>query len=66
MRGWLFTVVGVLLVLIGGVWIFQGIGILGGSFMTGQKLWFAIGILVALAGIALLFGGVRRFAVRRR
>jgi hypothetical protein len=36
---WSLLVVGILLVLVGGVWIFQGIGVLKGSFMTGQALW---------------------------
>jgi uncharacterized membrane protein HdeD (DUF308 family) len=43
------------LVLIGLVWSLQGLNLLGGSFMTGQLKWLIIGIIVAIAGIALLY-----------
>jgi hypothetical protein len=52
-------IVGVVLVAIGGVWIAQGSGALGGSFMTGEALWTAIGIVCVLFGIALLLGVAR-------
>jgi hypothetical protein len=45
---------GVLLVLVGGVWILQGINVLPGSFMTGQTKWAVIGTIAAVAGIGLL------------
>lgn len=48
MRGRL--VIGAALVIIGVVWIGQGIGLIGGSFMTGEAVWAVIG------AIALLFG----------
>ena len=48
-------VVGVVLVLMGGVWFFQGIGVIGGSFMTDNSTWVLIGAVVALAGAALIF-----------
>jgi drug/metabolite transporter superfamily protein YnfA len=50
----LMTIVGALLVLMGGVWILQGINVLPGSFMTGQTRWTIYGALTALAGIALV------------
>jgi drug/metabolite transporter superfamily protein YnfA len=50
----LMTIVGALLVLMGGVWILQGINVLPGSFMTGQTRWTIYGALTALAGIALI------------
>lgn len=52
--------VGVLAVLTGAIWILQGAGVLAGSFMTGQRLWLVIGIVVALIGIGLAIGGLRR------
>jgi uncharacterized integral membrane protein len=56
-------VIGVLLLLIGLVWIFQGAGVLKGSFMTGEALWLIIGILVAVVGAGLILGVARQ---RRR
>lgn len=46
-------VVAVLLVLMGGVWIGQGLGYIKGSFMTGDMRWFWIGVVVAVAGVVL-------------
>ena len=57
------VVVGVLLLLVGLVWVFQGAGVLKGSFMTGEALWLIIGVLVAVVGAGLLLGAVRQ---RRR
>ena len=59
MRVWGSIVVGIVCVLIGAVWFLQGVGLLGGSFMTGSKLWLFIGLVVALAGVALLRLGLR-------
>ena len=42
-----------MLVLIGGVWTLQGFGVVGGSFMTGSTMWLVIGLVVAVAGLAL-------------
>jgi len=57
-------VLGLIALLTGGVWILQGIGILPGSFMTGQRMWLLIGIVVALVGLALAYNGLRRPARR--
>ena len=48
------TIAGVLLVLMGGVWILQGINVLPGSFMTGQTKWAVYGVITAVIGIALI------------
>lgn len=55
---------GVFCLLTGGIWIFQGAGVIHGSFMTGQSLWLGIGIVVALVGLVLGFNGLRRPARR--
>ncbi len=44
----------VLLLLLGAVWILQGIGLLPGSFMTGQMQWAVAGALSAAIGVGLL------------
>ena len=54
------TVLGVLLVLTGAVWMGQGLGYIKGSFMTGQRLWFAIGLGAILAGLVLIGLSTRR------
>jgi LPXTG-motif cell wall-anchored protein len=47
-------IVGVLLVLLGGLWTLQGFGLVGGSFMTGSTTWLVIGLVLVAAGIALI------------
>ncbi len=60
MRKGLLIGLGVLLVLIGAVWTTQGLGYLKGSFMTGDNLWTAIGLLSVGSGIALGVNGLRK------
>lgn len=54
------TVAGVLLILLGALWILQGANIVGGSVMSGQSQWLYIGIAVAAVGAALLWFVRRR------
>ncbi|MFC1921672.1 hypothetical protein ACFLY4_00140 [Chloroflexota bacterium] len=51
---WFLNILGVLLVLIGIVWFFQGINILLGSFMSGNSLYSVLGIILVVAGIIVL------------
>jgi hypothetical protein len=50
MRRNLFIALALLCELVGWVWILQGIGILPGSFMSGQALWAVIGVVVIMIG----------------
>lgn len=60
MKAWLFLVLGVLAILTGAVWTFQGLGYLEGSPMTGQTIWAVLGPLLALVGVGLVVSGARR------
>jgi hypothetical protein len=51
---------GVLLLLLGALWLLQGIGILPGSFMTGQTQWAIYGAIAAITGVGLLVLARRR------
>jgi hypothetical protein len=55
----ILNVVGVLLFLIGVIWILQGINLLPGSFMTGQMKWAAYGVLAVIAGLGALLAARR-------
>ena len=56
MRRGLFIALAILCDLTGGVWILQGIGVLPGSFMTGDIMWAAIGaVLWFVSGLLLWF-----------
>jgi hypothetical protein len=54
MRQVLLMVTGAAAVLAGIVWTLQGLGYVGGSFMSGATMWAVIGPVVALAGLALI------------
>jgi hypothetical protein len=54
------TVVGVLLLLTGGVWIGQGLNLIPGSVMTGDRTWFYVGIVAVIVGLIVLVLGLRR------
>ncbi|WP_460842406.1 hypothetical protein [Nocardioides marmoraquaticus] len=48
-----------LLVVVGGLWTFQGLGYVGGSAMTGESFWAVVGPVVAGFGVALGFVALR-------
>jgi hypothetical protein len=52
-------IVGGLMILMGGVWLLQGISILPGSFMTGQKFWAIMGAVFLVVGGLLALAGFR-------
>jgi hypothetical protein len=53
-------VLGVVIVLAGVVWTLQGLGFVGGSFMTGATIWAVIGPVTAVIGLIVAVAGVRR------
>lgn len=63
-RTWPLVAVGVILVVVGLVWTLQGLGVLGGSVMSGSSLWAIIGPIVVLVGLVLI--GIAIAAARRR
>jgi uncharacterized membrane protein YphA (DoxX/SURF4 family) len=61
-----YLIVGVVLLLLGLLWVFQGLGVITGGFMSGNKLFFALGLLLAIGGIAAIYSGARRKSTARR
>jgi hypothetical protein len=59
-------VVGVVLALIGLLWILQGFDVIGGSGMSGQSVWAVIGIVVGAIGVFLILRGLRTPVARGR
>jgi hypothetical protein len=54
------AIVGALCLLMGGVWIFQGINVIRGSFMTGDIDWSYRGGTLALVGLVVLLLSLRK------
>ncbi|TYL53833.1 hypothetical protein [Agromyces mariniharenae] len=59
MNGFLIGL-GALIIVVGGVWTLQGVGVLSDSVMSGVALWAILGPIVALVGVALLVWGIAR------
>jgi hypothetical protein len=59
MKGWLALAIGLLAVVLGAVWTLQGLDYLGGSSMSGQKMWAVIGPVVGVVGLLLVVVGLR-------
>jgi len=54
-----FLIPGILLLLIGLVWVLQGADVVKGSqLMSGKPVWLVIGIVVAVAGLVLGYFGL--------
>jgi hypothetical protein len=51
---------GSLIAVVGVVFTLQGVGVIGGSFMSGTTTWAVAGPLIALAGLALIVMALRR------
>ncbi|MER7924380.1 MULTISPECIES: hypothetical protein [unclassified Streptomyces] len=54
---------GIVLVVLGAVWIAQGLGAMNGSAMSGHGQYAVLGVVVALVGLFLL---VRAWQLRSR
>ena len=45
---------GLVLLVLGVLWALQGVGLVGGSFMTNNTKWIYIGLITVLAALGLL------------
>ena len=56
---WVRGVIGVVLLVVGAVWIAQGTGAMKGSFMSGHAEYTALGVVTAVIGVALIIWAAR-------
>jgi hypothetical protein len=54
------VVVGVVLALVGLLFAGQGLNLVPGSFMTGDRTWFWVGLVLVVVGVVLVVTGLRR------
>ena len=64
------VIVGVVALVVGGVFAGQGLNLIPGSFMTGDRTWLTVGVLIGIAlivvvGIVLIVLGLRGIGRRR-
>lgn len=60
LRGRMRRVAGAILALIGLVWLGQGLGLIPGSFMTGDPFWAAAGAVTIVVGAAVAWSRLGR------
>ena len=56
----LMIALGAVMVLVGAVWTFQGLGYIQGSAMSDQTIWAILGPILAGLGVAVVLVAVRR------
>lgn len=52
--GWTRYLIAALMLLLGGIWVGQGLGVIRGSFMTGSPFWGTVGVLVIAGAVWLV------------
>jgi hypothetical protein len=57
---WILLILGILLVLVGGVWVLQGSHVLTQGAMAGKSQWTVIGAAVGVLGIVMVVLGATR------
>ena len=53
-------VLAAVIALVGIVWLGQGVGLIGGSFMTGSPLWAVIGAVMLALAVVMVVAERRR------
>jgi hypothetical protein len=61
---WVLIILGALVIIVGMVWLLQGLNVLPYGQMAGHKRWVAIGGLLDIVGIVLIVVGARRRAAK--
>lgn len=56
---WVLIVLGILLLLMGAIWVLQGTNVLAYGQMAGDNKWTLIGSIVGVIGIVLIVLGAR-------
>ncbi len=57
---WVWNIIGAVLLIVGIIWFFQGVGVLPGSFMTGNILYAVLGVILDVVGIIVFIVTNRR------
>ncbi len=47
-------VIALILALVGAVWVGQGVGVIGGSAMSGSSFWAVVGLILLVAAVVIV------------
>ncbi len=53
------VVVGLVVLVVGAVFAGQGLNLIPGSFMTGDRTWLLVGAILVVVGLVLIVAGAR-------
>ena len=53
-------ILAILLLALGALWSGQGAGYIPGSFMSGDRTWLVVGVVLLVAGLVFLLRAARR------
>lgn len=56
---WILIVLGILLLVVGIVWLLQGTNLLPYGQMAGHRRWIVLGAALGVVGVILVIAGVR-------
>jgi len=56
---WVLIILGIVVILVGLVWLLQGTNVLAGSPMSGHRRWIVIGAGLDVVGVILIVIGSR-------
>lgn len=59
MKNRLLVAAGAAIAFVGAIWTLQGLGVVGGSAMSGVTLWAVVGPMVVVVGIVIAATGMR-------
>lgn len=54
------VVIGAIAIVVGAVFSGQGLNLIPGSFMTGDRTWLLVGLVLVVVGVVLVLNGLRR------
>jgi len=58
------VVLGAVVALVGLLFAGQGLNLVPGSFMTGDRTWFWVGLVLVVVGVVLVVAGLHRRSAR--
>ena len=58
------VVLGAVVALLGLLFAGRGLNLVPGSFMTGDRTWFWVGLVLVVVGVVLVVAGLRRGSAR--